>query len=150
MSPLRHKANVVLLTRMSYVTPVMSSDEMSDRISLLLPTNDVELETDDTMENYPFFLKGLTTVELQNTLKNLRETALRVSVQIECIEEELDVRSLPLEERLKLLGYPELEAILDEKLELRKTLEGSEKDSVEDWIIAALMELRRRQRTNDN
>lgn len=146
---------------MSYLTPSISPihrpDDMSEGevplelLSLLLPTHgvgssEVDLETieDDMIEKYPFFVKGLTTAELQNELKNLRESALRLSVQIEALEEELEIRALPLEERLKLLGYPELEAILDEKLELRKTLEGGEKDSVEDWIIAALVELRRR------
>jgi hypothetical protein len=125
---------------MSYLTPSISPIHSPDDMS------EVDLETIDgtMMEKYPFFLKGLTTAELQNELKNLRETALRVTVQIEAVEEELEIRALPLEERLKLLGYPELEAILDEKLELRKTLEGDEKDAVEDWIIAALVELRRR------
>jgi hypothetical protein len=137
---------------MSYLTPsispIHSLAEMSEEIFLIesssLPTHELHLETEDSMEKYPFFLKGLSTAELQNELKHLRETALRVTVQIEAVEEELEVRALPLEERLKLLGYPELEAILDEKLELRKTLEEEEKDAVEDWIIAALVELRRR------
>jgi hypothetical protein len=110
--------------------------------------SEVDLETLEG-DTYPFFLKGLTTGELQNQLRNLRETALRMTVHIEAIEEELEIRALPLEERLKLLGYPELEAILDEKLELRKTLEGEEKDAVEDWIIAALLELRRRRATGN-
>ena len=125
---------------MSYLTPSISPIHSQEEMSEI----DLETVIDDIMEKYPFFLKGLTTVELQDELKNLRETALRLTVQIEAVEEELEVRALPLEERLKRLGYPELEAILDEKLELRKTLEGEEKDSVEQWIIAAFVELRRR------
>lgn len=130
---------------MSYLTPSMSP------IHSVADMTEVDLETvdDNTMERYPFFVKGLTTAELQNHLKTLREKALKMAVQIEAIEEELEIRALPLEERLKLLGYPELEAILDEKLELRKTLEGQEKDDVEDWIIAALVELRRRRSNGD-
>ena len=125
---------------MSYLTPSISPIHSPDEMSEV----DLETVSDSIMEKYPFFLKGLTTVELHNELKNLRETALRITVQIEALEEELEIRALPLEERLKRLGYPELEAILDEKLELRKTLEGEEKDSVEQWIIAAFVELRRR------
>lgn len=123
---------------MSYLTPSISPIQSVSEMA------EVEIETVGDDESYPSYLKLLSTGELQDILKNLREKALKVSVQIEAIEEELEIRALPLEERLKFLGYPELEAILDEKLELRKTLEAEEKDDVEDWIIAALVELRRR------
>lgn len=125
---------------MSYLTPSISPIHSLANTEEL---TEVDLETVGD-ERYAFYLKSSTMAQLQLELKTLREQALKVAVQIEAVEEELEIRSMPLEERLKLLSYPELEAILDEKLELRKTLEGDEKDATEDWIIAAFVELRRR------
>jgi hypothetical protein len=98
----------------------------------------------DSNERYSLYLKTLNVKDLQEEAQGLYDLMTKTKDQIEAIEKELEDRHLPLEERLKRLTYPELEAILDEKVELRKTVEGEERDSIETWIIAALLELRRR------
>ena len=98
----------------------------------------------DSNERYSLYLKTLSVKDLQEEAQGLYDLMTKTKDQIEAIEKELEDRHLPLEERLKRLTYPELEAILDEKVELRKTVEGEERDSIETWIIAALLELRRR------
>jgi hypothetical protein len=128
---------------MSYLTPSLSPiHSIADLAELAEVDMSVISEADG--ERFSFYVKTLSTPQLQVELKTMREEALKIAYQIETIEEELEIRAMPLEERLKLLSYPELEAILDEKLELRKTLEGNAKDATEDWIIAAFVEVRRR------
>ncbi len=128
---------------MSYPTPSLSPiHSLAD--STELAEVDMSVISEAQGERFSFYVKTLSTPQLQAELKTLREEALKTAYQIETIEEELEIRAMPLEERMKLLSYPELEAILDEKLELRKGLEGDEKDATEDWIIAAFVELRRR------
>jgi hypothetical protein len=128
---------------MSYTPPLSPIYPPLDEEDTLSEIDLQTVSTDGT-NSYPFYLKSLSIDELELEVQQMKGLQERLEKQIQMAEKELEDRLLPLEERLKRLSFPELEAILDEKYELRKTLEGEEREAVEDWIIAAIQEAKRR------